>query len=174
MTGILGWIEAHAALAGWVQAIASVAAIWWAGRISVRLQRAELQHSRRQVGEALVEIAQLTVEAAEYVTVTIPDRQTVHDIGELRKYYDAKILAQMEETVSAVALHDLNTAKLVRHVILLRTLIGRLRGGVEQVLAKHRELNAEAFDEFFSTNENLKRAITDICAKIRTEVTAIS
>ncbi|AOZ06746.1 hypothetical protein [Cupriavidus malaysiensis] len=170
MAGILGWIEAHPALAGWVQAVASVAAIWWAGHTSVRLQRSDRQHARKTLGEAVQKIAEAARDTAGHVIKEIPDRQAVYDIAQGNKHFDQQVLVQIDRSVSGIPLHELNTANLVTFVIMLGSLTRQLKEQVAAALEFHREMDAAQFEAFFKALKQMRTAIEDIRGKIETEV----
>ncbi|WP_423193001.1 hypothetical protein [Cupriavidus sp. H18C2] len=170
MDCILKWVEAHPALAGWVQAVASVIAIWWAGHTSVRLQRADRQHSRKTLGEAVQKIAEAAQDTVAHVIEEIPDRQAVCDIAQGKKHFDQQILTQIDGAVSTIPLHELNTANLVTFVIMLGSLTRQLREQVEAALKLHSSMDAAQFDAFFKALKKMHEAVDEIRGKIAREV----
>ena len=162
-------------LASWVQAVASVAAIWWAGRVGVRLQVRQRVEERRTLAEAVHRIAFAAQSLARHVTEQqLTDRQAVHDFAERRREFDFVALQQIERTIEAIPLHELTTPELVTEVIILSATFRQFRSVVEQALKIHAQMDANDFTRLFSTfrevNQGLARSsgsIGEEAAKIR-------
>lgn len=151
MEAILKLIESHQGLAGWAQAIASVIAIWWAGRSARKLQVESERRNQIAVASVLREIADSVTNVTGYVQRTLPDRETLGRVANGEARFEMDEVRGMERVLNEIQLHDLTAAKLVKPVLILRSAIRQLRSDLEEAMARHRQMNANDFEGLFKT-----------------------
>ncbi|MFD1555750.1 hypothetical protein ACFSHT_08940 [Paraburkholderia silviterrae] len=159
--------------ATWVQAIASVVAIWWSGSSARRLQRDIQRQKRITRAGAVVEIATAAWNLASHVVTQLPDREAVQQVGRGERHFDYPELQEMERVTVSIPLHDLNTPELVRLVMMLTATVRQLREKVDFMLANHREIDGAGFEEFFKTLGQMRSACLDIRNRMAEQLAAI-
>ncbi|WP_051975391.1 hypothetical protein [Cupriavidus necator] len=173
MACILQWIESHQALAGWAQAVASVAAIWWAGRTGTRLQRSDRLHARKTLAGAVLEIATAAQQRLGHAASEIKDREALYLIGVGDKHFDQHGLGEIEKAVTAIPLHELNTPELVRLVLMLSGTVRQFRENVEAAIRLYSSMDAAQHDAFFTGLREMCDGCEDIKKRISAQLAAI-
>ncbi|WP_431291022.1 hypothetical protein [Burkholderia cepacia] len=153
--------------AAWVQAVASVFAIWWAGTSSRKLQIENENRTRRRAALAFVEIAESALSIALYVQRTLPDRAAVMSIVEGRARFELGDVREIERVLRELPLHDLMTPEFVKRVLVLRSAFRQLSENLEAAFEKYRSMDATDFDKFFEMIKGTKDLCQDSLDQIR-------
>ncbi|MEW9586520.1 hypothetical protein [Paraburkholderia sp. DGU8] len=160
-------------VASWVQAIASVIAIVWAGWSARKLQRDSQRQARVTLAGAVLEIAAAASKLARHVVRSLPDRKTAHEVGDGLRHFDLPELREMERVIRAIPLHELNTRELVKFVMILSATVRQLREKVEAMIQLHQEMASAEFDRFFVTLHEMDAALLDTKEKIAEQLEII-
>ena len=137
--------------AAWVQAVASVAAIWWAGHSARKLQGDNERRARKTVALALSKIADSARKVASYTQRTLPDRRAVNLVAAGEVGFEIHEVREMERVLNELPLHELMTPEFVTLTLILRSTIRQLRERVEAAIKLHRTMNDGDFADFFRT-----------------------
>ncbi|HDR9199340.1 TPA: hypothetical protein QDB48_000611 [Burkholderia vietnamiensis] len=173
MVCIDGWIECHPGTASWVQAVASVVAIVWAGYSARRLQVASERRRRKEVASILREIAESVTSVTSYVQRELPDRAALHRVASGMARFEMDEVRGMERVLNEIPLHDLPSPDFVRPTLMLRSAIRQLRNDLEEAIARHRKMDAADFDGLFRTIREANKLCFDLANKITSTAVSI-
>lgn len=169
------WGESGAA---WVQAAGAIAAIYFAGRHSIK--QAERQHAdamRLQENQARLQLLAATEAIAEVSEVALRrlysiikkmtiTREQFHDYADGSRRLELKMYAAITKDISEIALHELPSRFLVHKVSAIKTLTLLTSERVQDALKFHRELDAVKIRKFFNmladTHQQLCLHLIDI------------
>lgn len=166
--------------AAWVQAIGSIVAIFgtmyiaiWQSRrqhqVSLAVMRAEHKLARTELARTLLALSINCSRATEHVVKQLPDRESVHRIGEQEVHFDFNELRIIESAVIAIPLHSLPHT-LVSLTMILSSTVRQLREKVESALHFHRQMDSAAFENFFTVLKEMQQSLALTCKDIATEV----
>ena len=166
--------------ASWVQAIGSIVAIfgavgiaiWQSNRqheASLFLLREEKRLARTESAKALHSLSTGALRLLEHSVKSFPDRESVHDTAEGRRYFDFGELRVVEGAIQAIALHT-QPHELVRLTMIVNSTVRQFRENVEFAIQTHREMDANAFKTFFDALSGLTKSLVLTCADIEKEV----
>lgn len=167
--------------ASWVQAIGTIlavlgaayAAIWQSKAQyanSLRLQREERQSQRVELTKTLLELSRNCEKVfTRVIQVLNNDRATVHAIAAGEKHLDFGEVVRVEQALLSVPLHSL-PAKLVTYTMIVSSTARQFRAKVQDALRHHREMDADAFQDLFTTTAEMKDSLRDSCADIEAEL----
>lgn len=166
--------------ASWIQAGGSIAAIvgaaWiaiWQSRrqheTSLALMRAEHRLARTELARTLLALSTNCARAIEFVAKQFPDREAVHRIAEQETHFDFNELRMIETAVTGIPLHSLPHS-LVSLAMILTSTVRQFREKVESVLRSHRQMDAAAFEDFFSVLSQMQQSLAQTCKEIESVV----
>jgi len=166
--------------AAWVQAIGSIAAICGAVAIAVwqskqqhkaslDLLRAEKRLARTELAKALLSLSTGALRLLDHSAKAFPDRQSVHDTAEGRRYFDFGELRVVEGAIQAISLHTL-PHELVRLVMIVNSTVRQFRENIEFAIQTHRQMDADGFTKLFDALTGLSKSLALTCADIEKEV----
>ena len=166
--------------ASWVQAIGSIAAIvgsvliavWQANRqhqASLDLLRAEKRLARVESAKALLSLSTGALRLLEHSARAFPNRESVHDTAEGRKYFDFGELRVVEGAIQAISLHTL-PHELVRLTMIVSSSVRQFRENIEYAVQNHRQMDGDAFDALFEALAGLVKSLALTCKDMETEV----
>ena len=181
---VMTWIENHQGTAAWLQAIASVAAIWWTGKLATKqaanqyasaLKLQERQRLREEVvlGEAVVEIVLSACKLIFADTILLSERERVCQYATKEKPFDIGALVEAENAIAAIPLHSLPVPHMVRLTMISSATVRQYRAKVENVFESHRTMDANAFTDFFNSMEQMKASIKMTAQDLRTELNGL-
>jgi hypothetical protein len=162
-------------LAAWVQAVGSVVAIfaavgvgWWTARQQRKLTRemSWLQHGSNimESAKTLKEIAAPAVKVLTRISGLLDSREKVFTAAETGLPFDIPELHQLERALDGVELHRL-PAQLITPALILSANVRQFRIKVEMALQHYRQMDAAAFDDFFTTlkqmNDSMSKSVSD-------------
>lgn len=171
-------------LAAWVQAIGSMFAIFAAVMVAVwlskrtfdnalKLQREERKQSRVELAKTLAVLSRNCAKAVNSYIDQLPDSGAIFDIAEERVYFDIQELRTIERAVGNIPLHELPSA-LVTHIMILSATVRQFREKIELALRLYRKMDATAFDDLFSTFQEMKSSLELTCKDIDNEIQRLS
>jgi hypothetical protein len=166
--------------ASWVQAIGSIAAIFGAASIAVwqskqqhkaslALLRAEKQLARVELAKALLSLTTGALRLLEHSAKAFPDRESVHDTAEGRRYFDFGELRVVEGAIQAISLHTL-PHELVRLTMIVNSTVRQFRENIEFAIRSYRQMDANDFKTLFEALSALPTSLALTCADIEKEV----
>ncbi|WP_374515337.1 hypothetical protein [Niveibacterium sp.] len=166
--------------ASWVQAIGSIAAIagavgiaiWQAKqqhKASLDLLRAERRMARVEAAKAFLSLSTGALRLLQHSAEAFPDRESVHDTAEGRKFFDLGELKVIEGAVQAISLQSL-PHELVRLAMIVSSTVRQFRENVELSIQRHRQMDAENFKQFFDALAGLSQSLKLTCDDIKNEV----
>lgn len=166
--------------ASWVQAFGSIAAIigatciaiWQSRRQhdnSLAVMRAEHRLARTELAQALLALSVNCLSAIEHATRQFQSREAVHRIADNETHFDFNELRTIESAVIGIPLHSL-PHRLVPLTMILSSTVRQFREKVESVLRFHRQMDATAFQDFFSVLEEMQESLSLTCKDIQLEV----
>lgn len=162
--------------AAWVQAVGSISAIGiaiWLSRTqhqsSLAVLKAERSLARLEAARALQELSIAAHRLLESSTRAFPDRQSVHDTAEGRRFFDFGELRVVEGAVQAVPLHAL-PHDLVRLTMILGSCVRQFRENIELAIPRHRQMNAADFATLFDSLASLTKSLDLTCKDIEAAV----
>ncbi|WP_133254466.1 hypothetical protein [Paraburkholderia unamae] len=160
-------------VAAWVQAVASVIAIWWSGYSARKLQFDSERQRRRTMASVLSEIADSVTNLTAYVQRKVPDRETLTRIatGEVR--FEFGELGAMEKALRQIPLHELAAPEFVKPTLVLRSSLRQLRENLDFAFERHRQMEADEFDKLFEAIGKLSRVCSETARDIRGVVDSI-
>lgn len=167
--------------AAWVQSVGSVVAILAAALIAVlqirsqhqndlKLQRNEQLHARLEITKTIGVLATNSAKAMKHVQGQLKDREAVHNVAEGFARCDVSELGRIDRYLAEIPLHTLPHSVVTLAMILGAT-VRQFKENVEMALRVHRKMDANAFDDFFRTLNEMNTSIELTCADISNEVT---
>ena len=166
--------------AAWVQAVGSVLAIIAAAVIArlqhrndVALQRAQEQRALLATAKTLLALSQNSAVAMRYVANQLKDRQAVVDVAEGVARCAVDELVRIDRYLGQVPLHSLPAA-LVTLTMILASSVYQFKEKVAMALRLHRQMDANAFDDFFRTLNEMTESVNATCADIAKEAERMS
>ncbi|MEB5483940.1 hypothetical protein QMA69_05375 [Burkholderia pseudomallei] len=159
--------------AAWVQAVASVAAIWWSGKSARDLQQTNSRQQRITRTRAVLRISEALSSTVQVATNLLIDQETLKRVYRAEIEFDQSALADFERAVQRIPLHDLETPELVTLVLMLRSTIRQFRENTEQALKDVFSMDPDSLDLYFRSNRQMSACCDDITSKIRSELAKI-
>jgi phage-related tail protein len=162
--------------ASWVQAIGSVfaigaaifAAIFQANRQQAITRQAMLDQANQatlSTASALKELAKSASKFQLHIKSILSTRDAVYEAGVNGIPFAMAMLSGLERSLNAIEVHKL-PATLVRFGLILPASITQLRMKVEMTLKHHQQMDADAFDDFFQTldemTDSLQKSIVEL------------
>lgn len=152
--------------AAWTQAIASVVAIVYAGKIatnqaksqydnSLKLQLESEQNKIFTLTVAINEIAKNTASRIRYVKDKLGDDKKLCDVINKSEYYDHDCLQDIIESIKDIPLHELPSAELVTTLMVLTSTLRQLNIQIEKAIIDYRSMNAIDKSKFFLTIDQI-------------------
>ncbi|WP_218644144.1 hypothetical protein, partial [Burkholderia pseudomallei] len=159
--------------AAWVQAVASVAAIWWSGKSARDLQQTNLRQQRITRTRAVLRISEALSSTVQAATNRLIDRETLERVYRAEIEFDQSALEDFERAVQCIPLHDLETPELVTQVLMLRSTIRQFRENAEHALKDVFSMDSDSLDLYFKSNREMSACCDDITSRIRSELAKI-
>jgi hypothetical protein len=173
--------------AAWAQAIASVLAIIFAGRIattqaksqydnSLRLQTQSEEHKKLVLTEAVSEVVKNTASRVRYIKDTIGDDTKLYNVFNKIEYYDHDCLEDIIDAIKDIPLHELPSPELVTTIMVLTSTLRQLNIQIEKAITSYRFMDTAQLDKFFLTineivisTEKVHQETLSILQKIKSE-----
>ena len=158
------------AWAAWAQAVASVGAIYAAGRIATNqaqkqfhgarlLQQEQRQAEFRIVAEVASQIARNAARAIAHAQDQLRDINGLHRVSG-GEYFDRSGLQLVADAIGAVPLHDLKSRKMVTSFMELGSSARQALRLCDEALAQYRDRPGYVnFDPFFQAMQQLKDSV---------------
>ncbi len=161
--------------AAWVQAIGSILAIVGAfavatyqGRAQRKGEEARRAEDRLHVAENLRSLAAAAITTSGYVVGLLDTREKVHEAASGHFSNVSIELDALAVQLAAVPLHAM-PAELVRSTRMLAGAIRQMRHRIANTLAKHAQMDATDFEEFFAS---IRGSRDMLAGTVKTEVEA--
>lgn len=163
-------------MAAWVQAVGSIVAIaaatWiaiWQGKKqhqnSLDLLSAERKHERTELAKTLSVLANNTLKMMLFLTKKIDSRQAVHDIKDGEIHFDLGELQRLDAAIEGIKLHELPDT-LVTPTMFISSTVRQFREKIEMTLRVYREMDSEAYEDFFTTLGEMNKSFEYSCNDI--------
>lgn len=171
-------------LASWVQAIGSVLAIFASALIAIfqskkqyqnaqALYKDEQRHIRIELAKTLAILSRNSAKAIKHSIEQMPDRESIHKIASGENYLDVGELRIIDNAIAAIPLHSLPDT-LVSPTMILGATIRQFREKVEGMIAFHRTMDENNFEDMFRTFQNMLQSLDLTCGDIEAQVEKIS
>lgn len=165
--------------ASWVQAVGSIAAIFGAAGIaiwqskqqhkaSLNLLQTEKRLARTELAKAILSLSTGALRVMEHSAKAFPDRGSVHDTAEGRRYFDFGELRVVEGAIQAISLHTL-PHELVHLTMIVNSTVRQFRENIEFAIQTHRKMDAQDFTKLFDALLKLPKNLALTCADIEKE-----
>ncbi len=105
----------------------------------------------------------------DFLNKQIDSRENVYEAAEGYKHFDVEQLERLDQALASIPLQTLPST-LVTPMMILGATVRQYRSKVEQVLRVHRTMDAENFEDFFRTLEEMKASLEATCADIDADV----
>lgn len=166
--------------ASWVQAWGSILAIIIAVGIAIvqaRRQQQNTLHAIREerrldllrAAEAFHVLAQNSLLLQKSIAAKLVSREAVYNAAETGLPFDLPDLLALENWLDGVELHNL-PATLIPPALKLASAVRQFRFKVRNVLGAHKDMNADAFQDFFTTigqmNTSLQETVWEFGNKL--------
>ncbi len=166
--------------AAWVQAVGSVAAIVaaaWIAKHQANLQhqnaldlhKTEKRTEQLDITKTLSVLAANSSNAMKHIANQLKDRESVHKAAEGLVPCDVGELVRIDGYLSKIPLHTVPHS-MVTLTMNLGSTVRQFKEKVEMALQLHRKMDAEMFDDFFHTIQEMNNSIEATCNDISAEV----
>lgn len=166
--------------AAWVQAVGSVIAIIAAAWIAIH--QANLQHKNalelhktekrtEQTGitKTLSVLAVNSSKAMKHISSQLNDRESVHKAAEGLGLCDVGEMVRIDTYLSDIPLHTVPHS-MVTLTMILGSTVRQFKEKVEMALKLHRKMDADMFEDFFHTLNEMNNSIEATCNDINAEI----
>jgi hypothetical protein len=163
--------------ASWMQALFAGVAIIAAAIISSRQSKAQYEGARKlqlddnlrtqlRITAAIGMLARNSSRAVQSVATSLGTIDQLHAVGEGKTHLDLGEIRSLAGAISAISLHDLPSAELVRLTMILNSTIRQFEEIVRAAIRQYREMDSGGqFTDFFNTVQqmilSLNTTITD-------------
>lgn len=165
--------------AAWAQSVGSVVAIFiaiWQIRSQhqndLKLQRNEQLHAQLEITKTIGVLATNSAKAMIYVQGQLKDRDAVHNVAEGLARCDISELGRIDRYLAEIPLYTL-PHPVVTSTMILGATVRQFKEKVEMVLRVHDMMDANAFDDFIRTLNEMNTSIVLTCTDISNEVTRL-
>lgn len=125
--------------------------------------------SKQRKAKALLSLSTGALRLLEHSAKAFPDRESVHDVAEGRKYFDFGELRVVEGAIQVISLHTL-PHELVRLTMIVSSSVRQFRENIEFAVQNHRRMDGDAFGALFETIAGVTKSLALTCRDIETEV----
>lgn len=166
--------------AAWVQAVGSVVAIGAAAWIAIH--QAKLQHNSAltlhktekrseelDITKTIHVLAVNASKAMKHIAGQLNDRDSIHKAAEGLTPCDVGEMVRIDAYLGDIPLHTLPHS-MVTLTMILGSSVRQFKEKVEMALELHRKMDADMFEDFFRTLDEMKASIEATCSDIKAEV----
>jgi len=166
--------------AAWVQAVGSVLAIVAAAWIvkhqanlqhknALDLHKTEQRTEQADITKTLSVLAINSSKAMKHISIQLKDRESIHKAAEGLVPCDVGELVRIDTYLSDIPLHTVPHS-MVTLTMILGSTVRQFKEKVEMALQFHRKMDAEMFEDFFRTINEMNTSIDATCNDINAEV----
>lgn len=170
----------NAEWAAWVQAVGSVAAIVaaaWIAKHQANLQhqnaldlhKTEKRTEQSDITKTLSVLAENSSNAMKHIANQLKDRESVHKAAEGLVPCAVGELVRIDRYLSDIPLHTVPYS-MVTLTMILGSTVRQFKEKIEMSLQFHRQMDAEMFEDFFRTIQEMNASIEATCNDISAEV----
>ncbi len=162
--------------AAWAQAVGSVGAILvaigvagWQAYASRELLAAQRRQGRIDTAQTLAVITDACQRLVARQAEVLKARERVYELADSRRVPDWAELLAMERRLDAIPLHEL-PARLVAPAIAVAGTVRQYRTAVETTLDLHRQMDSQAFADFFEALGAMDWKLAELVGELDREV----
>lgn len=154
-------------VAAWIQAIATIVAIWWAANSARKLLLDGERSKRKTYATVLCEIADSVANLTSYVKRELPDLDALSAVARGNTRFEFGELVAMESAMDQIVLHELPLPELVKPTLYLRSSLRQLRENVQYSICVSRTIQPDDFEKLFDAITRLNAVWAETAEDVR-------